>query len=134
MTEPIRTAVFPSRSAERIWRERWCGTCFQQDEAARQLFDHGTGCPILARALRGTVPVEWKTWRRGRARQAQDLYRCSDYRDRPPVHRPPRDRADGVQGSLIDEPAHGEKLLVAVDGWPDYRAIERATTEPPCPA
>ena len=54
-----RHEVFPNPVAGEIWRERWCGTCFQQGNALQRLFQHGPGCQALAQALGGTVPPQW---------------------------------------------------------------------------
>jgi hypothetical protein len=126
--------VFPSEVAEQLWRQHWCQTCFQPEEAARRLFDRGEGCPILALALSGTTPLEFKRDGRRRSRnvvEAKKLFRCTEYRDRPPMIRRPRAAASGTQESLFGELQPVDRLLVPVDGWPDYRAIERNTTKPP---
>ncbi|ORA12611.1 hypothetical protein [Mycobacterium asiaticum] len=124
--------VFPGQVAQDLWRERWCGTCHQPDEATRRVLDHGPGCPILAQALKGTVPPEWRRYHSHRHRHdAGDLYRCGGYLDRPPVYRRPRAKAKGVQEALFDTPQPQQRLLVEVEGWPDYAVLARNAAEPP---
>jgi hypothetical protein len=123
MTEQI----FPSKRVGRLWQEHWCGTCFQPDEAARRLFDRGGGCPILAQALGGAVPAEWKSRPdRGSKPGALDVYSCGRYRDRPAIYRRPRAKATGIQQSLFGDLEPAERALVPIAGWPDYAALERA--------
>ena len=117
-----RHEVFPDPVAGDIWRERWCGTCFQPDAALLRVFQHGTGCPILAQALGGTVPPQWT---RGRdTGLAADLYRCDEYLGEPEVYRVPREQPL-PQDELFGEPEHQDKRLIPVGGWPDRSAFNR---------
>lgn len=134
MTELLDT-VFPDQYTERLWRASWCDTCFQPAEAERRLQGKGSGCPILAEALSGNLPAQWdgNLRRRGLMRLAEalpaKLYTCSSYLKRPPVYRRPRAKAEGTQQELFPEPEHQDKHLVEVDGWRDYQAEARRSTD-----
>lgn len=110
--------VFPDQADEDMWAERWCARCHQQDAVLFRLFNHGTGCQILARAHQGTVPPQW-TRRRG-----SDDYECEAYLGQPEAVRVPKEPAL-PQEELFAEPEHEDKELIAVDGWPDRHAFGR---------
>lgn len=114
-------SVFASTHEERAWRDTWCHRCFQPDEALKRVVGDGPGCPLLKIAEGGTVPEQWTLRRRA---EMGNRYRCADFIKRPPVAR--KGRVEELpQEELFDMPEQTEKLLVPVDGWPDYAAQQR---------
>lgn len=106
------------------WRERWCRTCFQPDEALRRVTNSGEGCPHLARAAADRLPT---VWQRRRGAVMGETYVCSDYLKQPPTTRrrsAPADTAALFDDTLPQQPYR----LIPVEGWPDYRAIARHDT------
>lgn len=113
--------VFANPHEERAWRETWCARCYQPDEARRRLIKSGPGCPLLQIADGGVVPEQWI---RRRKAEMGNTYRCADFRKRPPVVR--KGAIEELpQEELFAAPEAESKLLVPVDGWPDYRAQQR---------
>jgi hypothetical protein len=96
---PMTDNVFPTQLTERLWVKRWCGNCFEPDEAMRRLFDRGPGCSILAKALTGIMPVQFK-----RDKSVTDgalYFSCSRFRDKPAVYRRPRAKATRCAGGPV---------------------------------
>ncbi|MGE2714213.1 hypothetical protein ACQI4L_09160 [Mycolicibacterium litorale] len=113
--------VFPSAYAERAWRESHCRRCYQPDEAMKRVVGSGPGCPLLQIAASGVVPEQWTKRRKA---EMGNTYTCADFRKRPPVAR--KGRVEPMpQEELFDAPEPAEKLLVPVEGWPDYAALQR---------
>jgi len=101
------------------WRERWCRTCFQPDEALRRVTNSGTGCPHLLTAAVDKLPTAWKK-RRGAV--MGETYVCSDYLKQPPTTR--RRSAPAETLSLFEDTLPQQSYrLIPVEGWPDFRAI-----------
>lgn len=95
--------LFRNTTHAELWRQRWCETCFQPDEAARRIqHKQDSICPIWAKALRsGRKPVEWD--RMPRADEMVKTIRCNTYTDKPPVtRRPVADVSSQVTDPLFD--------------------------------
>lgn len=109
--------LFRSDTHQELWRQRWCETCFQPDEAARRLMDKESVCPIWERALRtGRKPVQWD--RNPRADEMVRLIRCNEYTDRPPVTR--RAVADTEDQPMFDVTPYATDVgYIPVPGWPE---------------
>lgn len=107
--------LFRNDTHRELWRQRWCETCYQPDEAARRIQHKQARCPIWARAMQSDrKPKEWD--RMPRADQMIRTIRCNEYAPQPPVIR--RDKAVGEDQPMFDvEPADAK--LVPVEGWPD---------------
>lgn len=115
--------IFANTYEADAFRETWCDRCYQVDQATLRATGKGSGCPLLQAASVGALPAQWT-----RRRQAAmgNTYRCSEFAKRPPVTR---------KGSIpempqeelfpIQEPA--DRLLIPVEGWPDYRAQKKAS-------
>jgi hypothetical protein len=88
--------MFPSQQSQRIWRDHWCGRCWRTKE-------HGPGCEILSRLLAGVLPAELRPASRN-VSEAEVLYRCEEFAKRPPVHRTPKARPEGMQLAMFYEP------------------------------
>jgi hypothetical protein len=112
--------VFSSRYEERAWRENHCDKCFQPDQALKRVADKGDGCPLLALAERGVKPEQWTKRRKA---EMGNTYKCSDFAKTPPSQQ--RRRAPVQTEALFDDLDPAEKMLVPVDGWPDYKALQR---------
>jgi hypothetical protein len=115
--------------ALQLWCEHWCHRCHQVDEVlARKGYAGAPGCPIKALALSGTVPDELEP-ASYRQPEAKNRWRCIKYRDRPPVYKAPKAAPEGEQGEMFDgdEVLPAPRLLVPLDGWPDYRAQREAS-------
>jgi putative SOS response-associated peptidase YedK len=107
---------------EAAWHEKWCRVCFQPDESSKRITGDGPGCPHLARAAEGKLPTPWKK-RRNAA--YGDTYRCEAFLKQPAVNRRAT-VAEDVPMLSVDE---GERYLVPVDGWPDFKAEMRKQKE-----
>lgn len=99
-----------------LFVENTCSGCFQPDEVNKRVLGKGDGCPVLKRARRGQMSSAWKRRRNGALGNTFD---CLLYTPTPPTTR--RKTAACETESLFDAPAE-PKLLVPVEGWPDYRA------------
>lgn len=117
-------------SSKRLWLndvernaflEETCGSCFQPDQALLRITGSGPGCPHLVRAAEGRKPKAW-TRRQGQHAVIGKTYKCDDRVDKPPVNRRGKAPADTVEMFGLDA---GDRNLVPVDGWPDYRAEQR---------
>lgn len=104
------------------WVEKNCRTCFQPDEARARLTDQH-GCPHLLRSLANKLPTPW---RKRRGAPIGETYHCDAYLDKPPSVRRKTTPADTMP---MLEPEPGDRNLVPVDGWPDYRADQRKLKE-----
>lgn len=104
-----------------LYIENTCSRCYQPDEASKRVLGVGEGCPILKRARRGQMSAAWKR-RRGHHGALGNTFDCAMFTPTPPTTR--RKTATCETESMFD-PDPGEKLLVPVQGWPDYRAEER---------
>lgn len=118
--------LFASLTAQEIWIEMNCHQCWQPDEAARREHGKETQCPIQERALRiGRKPVEWK--RNTRQTIMAHAYKCNAYQDKPAVSR--RDSVDENVPLFEETPYRVDVGFVPVDGWPDYKAIQKKNLE-----
>lgn len=109
--------LFKNQTHQEVWQQRWCGTCFQPDEAARRLHGKNTQCPIWAHAIStGRKPVQWD--RMARADQMDRTIRCNTYQDSPSVTRRPVAENEGVP-LFDDTPFKTDVGFVPVDGWPE---------------
>lgn len=107
--------LFRSSSQQEMWRERWCQSCFQPQEAARRIQGTDTQCPIWERAMRtDRKPVEWD--RNTRTDEIWRSIKCNAYTSKPPVNRRQPKQFEDVP--LFDIEPH-EVHLVPVEGWPD---------------
>lgn len=109
-----------------LWAQHWCDRCWNPDQVLKRKDYRGSGCPLLAAALQGAVPAEWEPAPR-KVAEAKDLYRCTQFRDRPPVYRPQLAKPEGTQEAMFEDLQPSERQLVAVPGWPDYRVPRRPT-------
>ena len=113
-----KKSVWTHPIEEAAWREKWCRTCFQPDEASRRVIGDGPGCPHLVRASHDKLPAPWT---RRRNAVMGDTYTCHDYLKQPPSIR--RGSAPAVTESLFDDTLPQQPYrLIPVEGWPDYRA------------
>jgi hypothetical protein len=96
-----------------------CSRCFQPDEAAKRVLGSGDGCPLLKRARNGQMPGKW-TRRRGEA--LGSTFKCAEYAPSAPTARRKRAVAEDVP---MFDPEPVERLLVPIEGWPDYAAEAR---------
>jgi hypothetical protein len=112
--------LFRNQTHQDIWRQRWCETCFQPDEAQRRLQGKDTECPIWGQALRtGRKPVLWD--RNPRADEMERQIRCNAYQGRPAVAKKVAAPVEDVP--MFDvEPAQAR--YVPVPGLPDGRPGE----------
>lgn len=105
-----------------------CSRCFQPDEARARAFTPDPplqhGCPHLHRAMvRDQMPGVWTRRRNG---PLGETFKCEAFVGKPPVNR---------RGTVADETPPmfdaepDEKLLVPVEGWPDYRGRDRKDRE-----
>jgi hypothetical protein len=116
--------LFKNSTHQEIWRQRWCETCFQPQEAQRRIQGKDTVCPFWAQALRtGRTPVVWD--RMPRADEMERSIRCNEY-----APKPPRIVGSSSFGVVMDaEPLfavddlhhHGDAHFIPVEGWPDRR-------------
>lgn len=114
-----KKSVWTNPIEEAAWRERWCRTCFQPDEALHRVMNRGNGCPHLQRAAVDKLPTAWK---RRRGAVMGETYVCTDYLSQPPVVR--RHSTPAPTGSLFDDTLPQQNYrLIPVEGWPDWRAI-----------
>jgi hypothetical protein len=112
--------VWQNDTERDAWMEKHCRVCCQPAEAIKRITGAGPGCPHLVRADAGKLP---KAWKKRRNAAMGDTYRCEEFLARPPVTRRPVSHEQSLP--LFDiEPAI--PALVPVDGWPDWRAQERA--------
>lgn len=104
--------------------EHTCVGCFQPDEAAKRVTGTGEGCPLLRRAAAGRFPGKWKRRRNG---ALGETFKCEEYQAKPAPSRRSRRQIEPneLQDSLFGDVDAQDRLLVPVDGWPDYRAQER---------
>jgi hypothetical protein len=111
--------LFRNDTHSELWRQRWCHTCFQPDEAARRIQGKDTQCPIWAKAIgSGRKPPEWS--RNTRADEMVKTIRCNAYQDQPPVNR--RGVSDQVTEPLFDVTPYAAEHpgYLPVDGdWPE---------------
>lgn len=105
------------------WQEKHCARCFQPDEARKRMTGKGDGCPLWLRALAGKLPTQWT---RRRNAVMGDTYRCSSYLKQPPVS---RRASTPAETEPLLEVETSDRHLVPVDGWPDWKSIERKTKE-----
>jgi putative SOS response-associated peptidase YedK len=103
------------------WVEKNCRVCFQADEARKRVTGTGPGCPHLARGDENKMP---KPWTRRRNAVWGETYRCAEFLDQPPVNR----RTVSVEETppMFDDIEAVDRNLVPVEGWPDWKAEERA--------
>src|SRR5262245_46321794 len=95
-----------------------CDACCNYGEKARREYGHPTeGCPILRLAAQGVRPPQWRRFR--------GEWRCTDFLARPPVSQPRKTRSTAVDEPPMFDAEQQDRTLVAVDGWPDYRAESR---------
>ena len=97
-----------------------CDRCFQPAQALKRVTGEGAGCPHLIRAEAGKLP---KAWTLRRTAAMGDTYRCDDHLDKPPVNR--RGVAPADTPPMFDDVEPADRFLVPIDGWPDYKALER---------
>lgn len=104
-----------------------CSRCFHPDEAQARViaastgswFEHG--CPHLRRAFdRDQMPGAWERRRNG---PLGETFKCADFTPQTASTR--RGTVQDATEAMFDVDP-GEKLLVPVDGWPDWKADERA--------
>lgn len=100
-----------------LFAETKCAGCHQPDAVMLREFNRGNGCPHLRKAMIfGKMPGVWKRKRFG---SLGDTFDCAEYSESPPSTRRRSAPADTAPMFEVDE---GDKRLVPVDGWPDYRA------------
>lgn len=117
-----RKPVWANPIEEAAFRESTCRQCFQPDEAQHRVLGTGEGCPHLAKAAADKLP---KVWTRKRLPVLGKTYKCDDFRGKPKTTR--RRSQAAITEPLLDlEPDDG-RVLVPVDGWPDWAAEERKT-------
>jgi len=106
---------FRSNTHREIWRQRWCYTCFQPDEAARRIQHKDTVCPIWAKAMRtGLEPVEWD---RTRSDEMEKSIKCNAYEPRPATVK--RDKQFDDVPMFDVTPYAVDVGFVPVENWPD---------------
>jgi hypothetical protein len=102
-----------------LFVEHTCSRCFQPGEAAERA-GIGPGCPHKHRALdRDQLPGAWTRRRNG---PLGETFKCEDFTAKPPVNR--RGVTQDTTETMFDVET-ADKLLVPVDGWPDYRGRDR---------
>jgi hypothetical protein len=109
--------LFRSNNHRDIWRERWCDTCFQPDEAARRIQGKDVECPIWAKAMKeDRKPPQWD--RNTRTDEVWRMIKCNSYTPKPPINR--RERAIAEDVPLFDVTPYAVDIgFVPVEGWPD---------------
>lgn len=114
--------LFRSQVHQEIWRQRWCETCFQPDEAARRLYGKDSVCPIWERAIRtNRKPVQWD--RKPRATDMDRTIKCNEHASKPPITKRPSVKTEDVP--LFDvTPYKTDVGFVPVEGWPDRPGAE----------
>lgn len=118
-----RKPVWQNDIERDAWVEKHCRVCFQPDEALKRITNSGPGCPYLARAEHNKLPTVW-TLRRNAV--MGEKYKCDAFMKQPAVNRRPQ--ALAIDDPMLDvEPA--ERHLVPVEGWPDWKALQRNTKE-----
>ena len=110
--------LFKSQTAQKVWIEENCETCFQPEEVARRLHGKDTCCPIQERALtpgRKTLPKEWQATR---SDEMAKSIKCNAYQAKPAVLRRPAstESPDSMFGD--DTPYRVDVDFVPVEGWP----------------
>jgi len=108
--------LFRNSTHQEMWRQHWCETCFQPDEAARRIQGKATQCPIWEKAMRtGRKPPEWD--RMPRADEMVKTIRCNEHTPRPPINK--RAPSNEITEPLFDvTPYKIDVGYVPVDGWP----------------
>lgn len=109
--------LFRNNTHQEMWRQRWCETCFQPEEAARRLQGKDTQCPIWKRALHTNRKApEWD--RNNRTDELWRTIKCNSYTSKPPIIK--RAKAVTEDVPLFDEtPYKVDVGFVPVEGWPD---------------
>lgn len=115
-------SVWKSGVEEAAFRETHCRVCFQPDEALKRVTDDGPGCPHLLKAQVNKVALP-EPWTRKRNAPLGSTFKCDDFRKQPAVNR--RRIAPDETPSMFDDVDPDERLLVPVEGWPDYAAQAR---------
>lgn len=106
--------LFRNDIHQELWRQRWCETCWQPDEAARRVQDKDSVCPIWERAIRTErKPVQWD---RTRQTNMEHSIRCNSYTDKP--ESTARQVSQETQVPMF-ETSETDRVFVPVDGWPD---------------
>lgn len=104
--------LFRNSTHKELWRQSWCETCFQPDEAARRIQGKDTQCPIWAKAEFGRKPPQWD---RTRSDEMEKSIKCNTYEERPAATKRGKKFEDVP---MLDVEPH-EAPLVPVEGWPD---------------
>jgi hypothetical protein len=117
------TPVWHNDVERDAWVERHCRVCFEPNEAMRRITGDGPGCPHLARADLNKLPTPWT---RRRNTVMGETYRCADFAPKPGVNR--RRVSTEETPPLLGVPSE-DRHLVPVDGWPDYQAMQRKSTQ-----
>lgn len=105
--------LFHNNTHKELWRQRWCDTCFQKDEAKRRIQGKETACPIWAKAMKSDrKPPEWD---RTRSDEMEKSIKCNAYEPRPAAVKRGNKFEDVPMFDVEPHEAH----LVPVDGWPE---------------
>src|ERR1700733_10075998 len=102
--------LFRNTTHQEVWRQRWCETCFQPQEAQRRIQGKDTQCPHWEQAMRnGRKPVVWD--RMPRADEMERTIKCNAYQDKPALTKKPRSPFtvldDGDLLFTVDPPSRG---------------------------
>lgn len=121
--------LFRSNTHQEIWRQRWCETCFQPEEAQRRLMGKDAVCPIWEKAMRtNRKPVEWD--RKPRATDMDRTIKCNEHTPKPPIKRRPGFGMKVAGGGPLDVPLFDvtpyktDVGFVPVEGWPNKPGAE----------
>jgi hypothetical protein len=110
-----------------LFAEHTCSRCFHPAEAASRIAGRPHGCPLLRRAFdKGQMPGRW-TRRRNAA--LGETFKCEDYLPRAASTKRKTLADNAQQDVLFADLDPGERALVPVEGWPDYRALARKSKE-----
>lgn len=117
--------LFKNNTHQEVWRQRWCETCFQPDEATRRIQGKDTQCPIWAAAMRsGRKPVAWE--RMPRADEMERSIRCNAYEAKPAltkINTPSNPLLRNVEPLFaVDDLHHHGNTFVPIEGWPNRSA------------
>ena len=108
--------LFKNDTHRDVWRQRWCETCFQPDEAARRIQGKDTQCPIWGQAMRtDRKPVAWD--RNTRSEEMERSIKCNEYHSRPTIANIRRMAYEDVPLFDVDETQ--QVSLIPVEGWPE---------------
>lgn len=118
--------VWRNKIERDAWVEKNCRVCYQPDEALARVTGGPKvhGCPHLIRSLTNKLPTPWT---RRRNAPIGETYRCEAYMAKPAVNR--RAVSTEVTEALPLDVAEADRNLVPVEGWPDYKALERKAKE-----